>query len=271
MIAVFVVMLFLPVTVSASDYTVINIDDYIYVRVGDDWNPVDFQEERFYEFHTTWFSWECSPLQAFLGVVLCSAGYEFDSSTYFTEKYMDSWEKNIMALATKQGCLGVVDAINKLMTECVYSYQDTKWDYEYVPVVGFSASFASIFNSWVALYFSLNEIEPTLNFDIDYVNVNMDEWFAVDNSSYVFYYDISFTHTVKNDIHPAQFVLKSRFSYDNDFSYELRDVWDEIISSINIQLYTSWLPDKISAPIVFYFGMFLSVCLVLIAIKVFHG
>ena len=264
-------ILFLPLTVSADSYKLENINDAIYLYFSDEWSAFEFNGNDNMRFMQSPFSvWDIDSLEFFFSAYLLNCGYDYSDDSVFRHEYFSTWHEAVDADVIVRDCSFIVDAIDDLVHFYYFGMQNFSMGISNRPVVAFSADFVSIFNSWVDLYFKVNGLEKNSGvLPLKSSSFDVEKWYDDTSLTCVFFSQVEFGEGTYSLL-PQHVVFKPVHEHQNVDDYELnglKDIWDSVISFIDIRALTSWLPDILSTPIVVYFGAFVVLCGVLILLK----
>ncbi len=247
LIAVFLVCLSVPLTVSALNYKIVNLNDMILVKYDSDLISTSL---NFYKGVS-----KLSPQQAFFVRVLTSCGASLKD---ISASDLDEWESQAYKRQIASGDLAAWEAVNSLMSDYIYD------DSSGVTYVAFSDEFCAWLNFWLVIWNELNDTSFSCSF------VYAESLDSVQSYGYVIYRTTPLTY---NDFLAGfpqieRFCLQSVKEYEPLATQGLSAFWGEFVSSLDINLLTSWLPDVVSSVIISRWAIFLSLAGVLVAIKI---
>lgn len=237
-----------PVVVYADNYSVINIDDIIFVSENvDSGRPPYGNHYGRYSYH-----------QVFMMRILLMAGLDRES---ITEEKLDDWESYVYKAYYYSDEIIVWNAVEKFMSQYVNVYYG---DNEILTKVCFSSRLIISVDFWLWVWNQQNDttlVNPLISVE-DYNNI-------VWNSN-----DIYITYSWNYLLNAEQadnFILQPLEDWEVDVGGDLFSIFTDIKNGIDIDLLTSWLPDLFATPFIVYWGLMMTLCLVLVVLKVLHG
>lgn len=256
-IAVLVVMLFAPLTVSADLYDdIADINGHIYIYSGDSYI------ENLYQDNPSWYlksslQSSLTPFQAFLEFIILSGG--------LTKQVIkaDDLQKTVDVIFSDSShwSLAFVSSAETLMTDWVYCDSLTP------PTVGFSADFVLAVEYWLSVFNDITGYDASNPLPVVYDFSG--KWYKNVGACVLFYehYDpYSLGRFFAENL-----VIESIFDYDVGNSTDLRSLIDDLILFIDMESFTAWLPDNVAAPILLYWSYFTGAVVILVVVKLLHG